>query len=116
MTLDTHTHTHTHVTPLARLKNFSLTACHSLSMRITQRSALSVHLLGLAGIDVDESQGHTHTAAPLSDYVARAFVLGLQCGTSPLREQVLNSTSSLTGTVLGSCLSPNSGQPPAQRT
>ncbi|KAH8646742.1 SGNH hydrolase-type esterase domain-containing protein [Xylariales sp. PMI_506] len=67
--------------------------------------------LGATIINENYPIDHTHTSAYLADYVAKAFVLGLQCGTSALGDAVINSTSSLTSTVLGSCLTFNSSVP-----
>ena len=61
--------------------------------------------LGAATVNANYPNDHTHTAPYLADVMAKAFVLGLKCGTSPLGGLALNSTSSLTSTFLGACLS-----------
>ncbi|CAN8095533.1 unnamed protein product [Discula destructiva] len=64
--------------------------------------------LGPTVTDANYPNDHTHTAPYLADKIAGAFVLGLRCGTSALGAASINSTSSLTSSVLGPCISFNS--------
>lgn len=66
-------------------------------------AAQAMKNLGAATVDANYPNDHTHTAPYLADVMARAFVLGLKCGTSPLGQLAINSTSSLTSTFLGAC-------------
>ncbi|KUI52708.1 Rhamnogalacturonan acetylesterase [Cytospora mali] len=64
--------------------------------------------LGETVVNDNYPNDHTHPSPYLSNYVAGSFVLGLKCGTSALGTDTINSTTSLTSTVLGSCISLNS--------
>jgi rhamnogalacturonan acetylesterase len=67
--------------------------------------------LGATVVTANYPNDHTHTSPYLADVMAKAFVLGLKCGTSALGAAAINSTASLTSTVLGSCISFNSTVP-----
>lgn len=64
--------------------------------------------LGATVVDANYPLDHTHTAPYLANYVAASFVLGLKCGTSGLGAATINTTASLTDTVLGACITYNS--------
>lgn len=68
-------------------------------------AAQAMQNLGAATVNANYPNDHTHTAPYLADVMHKAFVLGLRCGTSPLGQLVKNSTSSLTSTFLGPCVS-----------
>lgn len=68
-----------------------------------QYAAQAMRALGAATVDANYPNDHTHTAPFLADVMAKAFVLGLRCGTSALGGLVRNSTASLTATFLGPC-------------
>ncbi|ORY61276.1 GDSL-like Lipase/Acylhydrolase [Pseudomassariella vexata] len=70
-------------------------------------AAQAMNNLGASVVNANYPNDHTHTAPYLADIMAGSFVLGLKCGTSDLGAAVLNSTSSLTSTVLGPCISHN---------
>lgn len=61
--------------------------------------------LGATTVNANYPNDHTHTAPYLADVMAKAFVLGLKCGTSQLGQLAMNSTESLTSTFLGPCVS-----------
>jgi rhamnogalacturonan acetylesterase len=61
--------------------------------------------LGKTAVDANYPMDHTHTAPYLAEVLAKAFVLGVKCGTSPLQGHVKNATARLEGPILGSCLS-----------
>lgn len=67
-------------------------------------AAQAMQNLGATTVNANYPNDHTHTAAYLADVMAKAFVLGLKCGTSALGTLALNSTSSLTSTFLGGCV------------
>jgi rhamnogalacturonan acetylesterase len=67
--------------------------------------------LGATTVNANYPNDHTHTGPYLADTMAKAFALGLKCGTSGLGEAIINSTSSMTSTTLGSCISFNSSVP-----
>lgn len=54
---------------------------------------------------------NTHLLPHYADVFARAFVLGLKCGTAPLQGRVVNATSRIKGPVLGRCLGVNGTLP-----
>jgi rhamnogalacturonan acetylesterase len=54
---------------------------------------------------------HGHTAPYLADVMAKAFVLGLKCGSAGLQELVTNVTSRIEGPLLGTCLLVNATLP-----
>ena len=60
--------------------------------------------LGKTTVDQGFPNDHTHTGPYLADVEARAFVLGLRCGTSALGTMAMNSTASMTSTFLGNCV------------
>lgn len=66
-------------------------------------AAQAMKNLGATTVNANYPNDHTHTAPYLADVMAKAFVLGLRCGTSGLGALVVNSTSSLTSTFLGPC-------------
>lgn len=68
-------------------------------------AAHAMENLGATTVDANYPNDHTHTAPYLADVMHMAFVLGLKCGTSQLGQMAKNSTSSLTSTFLGSCIS-----------
>ena len=43
---------------------------------------------------------HTHTSSEGAEVVAKAFVRGMVCGTSPLNQYVVNETSSIDGSCI----------------
>lgn len=67
-------------------------------------AAQAMHNLGRTIVDANYPMDHTHTAPFLADVVARAFVLGLKCGTAPLAGLVVNASSRIEGPVLGTCI------------
>ncbi|KAF3010377.1 hypothetical protein E8E14_010181 [Neopestalotiopsis sp. 37M] len=67
--------------------------------------------LGASVVNANYPLDHTHTGPYMADIMAKAFVLGLKCGTSGLGAAVVNSTSSMTSTILGPCISFNSTVP-----
>jgi hypothetical protein len=67
--------------------------------------------LGPEIVDANYPMDHTHTAPFLADVVAKSFALGLKCGTSPLQDLVINATSRMEGSVLGTCLPANERVP-----
>lgn len=72
-------------------------------------SAYSAQALRLIGSETTNTgfplpNDGTHTAPFLADIFARAFVLGLKCGTAPLQNYVVNATSRIEGSVQGTCL------------
>jgi rhamnogalacturonan acetylesterase len=67
--------------------------------------------LGASVVNANYPNDHTHTAPYLADALAKAFVLGLKCGTSDLGKRATNSTQALTQTYLGQCISANSTLP-----
>ena len=74
-------------------------------------AAQAMKNMGKDVVDANYPNDHTHTAPYLADVMARAFVLGLKCGTSDLGKSATNSTASLAATFLGSCISHNSSLP-----
>ncbi|KAL8370791.1 hypothetical protein RB595_000910 [Gaeumannomyces hyphopodioides] len=73
--------------------------------------AQAMRNLGRQTVNAGFPNDHTHTSPYMADIMAKSFVLGLRCGTSPLGKDVLNSTESLTGTFLGPCITFNSTVP-----
>jgi rhamnogalacturonan acetylesterase len=69
-----------------------------------QYCAQAMKNLGAVTVNANYPNDHTHTAPYLADVMARAFVLGLKCGTSALGQVAKNSTASLTGTFLVGCV------------
>ncbi|KAH8200796.1 hypothetical protein TruAng_005033 [Truncatella angustata] len=67
--------------------------------------------LGASTVNANYPNDHTHTGPYMADIMARAFALGLKCGTSALGAAITNSTSSMTSTVLGPCITYNSTVP-----
>lgn len=67
-------------------------------------AAQAMQNLGATTVDANYPNDHTHTAPYLADVMAKAFVLGLKCGTSALSGLAINSTASLTSTFLGPCV------------
>jgi rhamnogalacturonan acetylesterase len=74
-------------------------------------AAAALARLGRNTTDAGFPMDNTHTAPFLADVFARAFVLGLKCGTAPLQGFVGNATSRIEGAELGSCLSVNETLP-----
>lgn len=74
-------------------------------------AAQAMKNMGADVVNANYPNDHTHTAPYLADVMARAFVLGLKCGTSDLGKRATNSTASLTGTFLGQCIAANSTLP-----
>jgi rhamnogalacturonan acetylesterase len=74
-------------------------------------AAQAMKALGATTVSSYYPLDHTHTAPYLADVMAKAFVLGLKCGTSELGTEAINSTASLTGTFLGPCIAENSTVP-----
>lgn len=74
-------------------------------------AAAALQLLGRNETDAGFPMDNTHTAPFLADLFARAFVLGLKCGTASLQGYVGNATSRIEGAELGSCLSVNATLP-----
>lgn len=74
-------------------------------------AAQAMKNMGKDLVDENYPNDHTHTAPYLADIMAKAFVLGLKCGTSQLGQGAVNSTESLTSTVLGACLDYNTTSP-----
>ena len=71
----------------------------------------ALQLMGKAVAEENYPMDHTHTAPWLADVFAKAFVLGLKCGTAPLQEFVVNATSGIEGELLGTCKEANSTLP-----
>ncbi|KAL0936092.1 rhamnogalacturonan acetylesterase [Colletotrichum truncatum] len=67
-------------------------------------AAQAMKNLGAKTINENYPNDHTHTAPFLADVMHKAFILGLECGTSGLAKLAKNSTSSLTSTYLGGCI------------
>ncbi|KAF6796340.1 rhamnogalacturonan acetylesterase [Colletotrichum sojae] len=67
-------------------------------------AAQAMKNLGADTINKNYPNDHTHTAPFLADVMHKAFVLGLECGTSGLAKLAKNSTASLTSTYLGPCI------------
>ncbi|KAI4599464.1 hypothetical protein KJ359_001906 [Pestalotiopsis sp. 9143b] len=74
-------------------------------------NAQALQLLGADVVNAGFPMDNTHTSPFLADVFARAFVLGLKCGTSPLQDYVVNATSRIQGPELGGCLSVNDTLP-----
>lgn len=74
-------------------------------------AAQAMKNLGKDVVNANFPNDPRHPAPYLADVFAKAFVLGLKCGTSALGTKPVNSTASLTSTFLGSCLSYNSTLP-----
>ena len=74
-------------------------------------NAQALHLLGKDIVSAGFPMDSTHTAPFLAYVFARAFVLGLKCGTSPLQSYMLNATSRIEGSLLGTCLPVNETLP-----
>ena len=74
-------------------------------------AAQAVGLSGEASADANYPMDNTHLSPHYADVFARAFVLGLKCGTAPLQGWVVNATSRVEGDVLGTCLSANETVP-----
>lgn len=74
-------------------------------------NAQALQLLGADVVNAGYPMDNTHTSPYLADVFARAFVLGLKCGTSPLQDYVVNATSRIQGSELGACLSVNNTLP-----
>lgn len=74
-------------------------------------AAQAVKLLGAASAQKNYPMDNTHLSPYYADVFARAFVLGLKCGTSPFQGYVVNATSRIEGDVLGTCLSANASLP-----
>ncbi|KAK6081160.1 rhamnogalacturonan acetylesterase [Seiridium cupressi] len=73
--------------------------------------AQALQLLGADVVNAGFPMDNTHTSPYIADVVAKAFVLGLKCGTSPLQDYVVNATSRIQGPELGICLSVNDTLP-----
>ncbi|KAF5517885.1 Rhamnogalacturonan acetylesterase [Colletotrichum aenigma] len=67
-------------------------------------AAQAMKNLGATTINANYPNDHTHTAPYLADVMHKAFVLGLECGTSALAKLAKNTTASLTSTYLGACI------------
>ncbi|KAI8624147.1 GDSL-like Lipase/Acylhydrolase [Xylariaceae sp. FL1651] len=67
--------------------------------------------LGTTTVNAHYPIDHTHTDPYMANVMAGSFVLGLKCGTSALGVAVKNSTSSLTSSSYGPCISFNSTVP-----
>jgi rhamnogalacturonan acetylesterase len=67
--------------------------------------------LGATVLNANYPLDHTHTSPYMANVMAGSFALGLKCGTSALGAAIINSTSSLTSTVLGPCITFNSTVP-----
>ncbi len=74
-------------------------------------SAQAMRNLGADTVGEGYPKDHTHTSPYMADVMARAFVLGLTCGTSGLGKSTLNSTAALAATFLGGCIAANSSAP-----
>lgn len=73
--------------------------------------ARALELMGREAADASFPMDNTHTSPWLADVFAKSFVLGVMCGTSPFRDSVVNATSRLEGSVLGTCEKVNSTLP-----
>ena len=76
-----------------------------------QYAAQAMKSLGASVVNENYPNDHTHTAPYLADVMAKAFVLGLKCGTSDLGKAVLNGTADLTSSFLGPCAVANATVP-----
>jgi rhamnogalacturonan acetylesterase len=76
-----------------------------------QYAAQAMYNLGPVFIDANYPIDHTHTAPELADIVAKSFVLGLKCGTSPLLDLVVNASARIEGPTLGTCILANATLP-----
>lgn len=65
--------------------------------------AQALRRLGGAATAANFPMDNTHTAPWLADVFARAFVLGVKCGTAGLQDVVVNATSRIEGPLLGYC-------------
>ncbi|KAI0124032.1 GDSL-like Lipase/Acylhydrolase [Xylariales sp. AK1849] len=74
-------------------------------------NAQALEHLGADLVNANFPMDNTHTAPYLADVFAQAFVLGLKCGTAPLQDYVVNATSRIEGSVMGTCLPVNSTLP-----
>jgi rhamnogalacturonan acetylesterase len=74
-------------------------------------AAQAVGKLGQASADANYPMDNTHLSPYYADLFARAFALGLKCGTAPLQGYVVNATSRIEGDVLGACLPANATLP-----
>ncbi|KAI1866750.1 uncharacterized protein JN550_007603 [Neoarthrinium moseri] len=74
-------------------------------------AAQAMKNLGTTVVNANYPNDHTHTSAYMADIMAKSFVLGLKCGTSALGAAVTNTTSSMSSTILGPCISFNSTVP-----
>ncbi|KAL1862514.1 hypothetical protein VTK73DRAFT_6766 [Phialemonium thermophilum] len=74
-------------------------------------AAQAVHNLGPESADANYPMDHTHLSPAYADLFARAFALGLKCGTAPAQQYVVNATSRIEGDVLGTCLPVNATLP-----
>jgi rhamnogalacturonan acetylesterase len=74
-------------------------------------NAQALQLLGADVVNAGFPMDNTHTSPYIADIFAKAFVLGLKCGTSPLQDYVVNATSRIQGAELGACLSVNETLP-----
>lgn len=74
-------------------------------------SAQALKLVGKEITDANFPMDNTHTSPWLADTFSKAFVLGVKCGTSPFQDFVVNATSRLEGSLLGTCAQVNSTLP-----
>lgn len=73
--------------------------------------AQAIKNLGPNVTDANYPADHGHTAPYLASVVARAFILGVKCGTSTFQEFVVNATARIEGEVLGRCILANETLP-----
>ncbi|KAH7092254.1 GDSL-like Lipase/Acylhydrolase [Paraphoma chrysanthemicola] len=73
-------------------------------------AAQAQKLLGYATVEANYPNDHTHTSPFLADVHSKAFAMGLKCGTSPLKNLVVNATTQIQETV-GPCIPHNSTLP-----
>jgi rhamnogalacturonan acetylesterase len=76
----------------------------------SQYAAQMMFNLGI-GIDKYFPLDHGHTAPYLASLMAQEFVLGLKCGSAPLQGMVVNATSRIESSLLGTCLPVNATLP-----
>jgi len=74
-------------------------------------AAQAMKSLGSTKVNAGYPKDHTHTDPFMADVMAKTFTLGLACGTSELGRNTLNTTATMTGTFLGSCIPGDASTP-----
>ncbi|KAH8883503.1 GDSL-like Lipase/Acylhydrolase [Thozetella sp. PMI_491] len=66
------------------------------------------------GVDVTNANfpmDQTHLSPHFADLFSQAFVLAVKCGTAPFQRYIVNATSRIEGSVMGTCLPVNATLP-----